>query len=151
MLNRTNADKTINETMAYMKGEKTNELNGISTQQEKEESSTWYDNKLSTIKIINASSSVEPFPDFMNEKNFKILINADDKNPGQRQRRFDVDKVTLYDVIGKMNREGVNDPKYRAEEIFLMSDASDNKITQKEFIFACKDEPVLCRLRIQDV
>ncbi|CAF1400943.1 unnamed protein product [Adineta steineri] len=133
MLNRTNADKTINETMAYMKGEKTNELNGISTQQEKEESSTWYDNKLSTIKIINASSSVEPFPDFMNEKNFKILINADDKNPGQRQRRC------------------VNDPKYRAEEIFLMSDASDNKITQKEFIFACKDEPVLCRLRIQDV
>ncbi|CAF1403123.1 unnamed protein product [Adineta steineri] len=82
MLNRTNADKTINETMAYMKGEKTNELNGISTQQEKEESSTWYDNKLSPIKIRNASSSVEPLPDFMNEKNFKILINADDMYPG---------------------------------------------------------------------
>ncbi|CAF1578310.1 unnamed protein product [Adineta steineri] len=47
--------------------------------------------------------------------------------------------------------KGVNDPKYRAEEIFLMGDASDNKITRKEFIFACKDEPVLCRLRVQDV
>ncbi|CAF1511618.1 unnamed protein product, partial [Adineta steineri] len=39
--------------------------------------------------------------------------------------------ATLYDVIGKMNRDGVNDPKYRAEEIFLMGDASDNKITRE--------------------
>ncbi|CAF1532715.1 unnamed protein product [Adineta steineri] len=49
--------------------------------------STWYDNKLSPIKIVNASSSGEPLPDFMNEKNFKILINADDKYLRQRQRR----------------------------------------------------------------
>ncbi|CAF4324906.1 unnamed protein product, partial [Adineta steineri] len=87
--------------------------------------------------VLDASSSVEPLPDFMNEKNFKILINADDKYPGQRQRRLDVNGIaqaitTLYGVIGKMNREGINDPKYRAEEIFLMGDASDNKITRKK-------------------
>jgi len=58
---------------------------------------------------------------------------------------------TLYDLIGKTDRQGDHDPKHRAEEIIRIFDATGNKkLTKKEFIVGCQRDLVIRHLLVPD-